>query len=161
MKTITIKTELEQFQEQCPELYQQIWTIGYEAANNEANNLLADDYQDDSYDPSPWDDSYDSPWDEPEYATRIDESSRYYYAGTWQEVYDRALKLDSAEFKDGNRDWKEFMGQYKESQYTMYIAWNPTHKQFVVESDMGAINEYYPNLVDAEFVAIIDLFTAP
>jgi len=147
MKTITIKTEIEQFQEQCPELYQQIWTIGYEAANNEANNLLADDYQDDSY---------DSPWGEPKYAIRIDASSRYYYAGTWQEVYDRALKLDSAGFKAGNRDWKEFMGQYKEFQYTMYIAWNPTHKQFVVESDMGAINEYYPNLVDAEFNDIND-----
>ena len=142
MKTITIKTEIEQFQEQCPELYQQIWTIGYDAAQS-----FLDDYQDDSY---------DSPWGEPEYAKRVDESARYYYSGTWQEVYDRALKLDSAEFKDGNRGWKEFMGEYKEFQYTMYIAWNPTHKQFVVESDMGAINEYYPHLVDAEFNDIND-----
>ena len=105
-------------------------------------------YEDDSYDPSPW--------DEPQYAKRVDESARYYYSGTWQEVYNRGIKLDSAGFKAGNRDWKEFMGQYKEFQYTMYIAWNPTHKQFVVESDMGAINEYYPHLVDAEFNDIND-----
>jgi hypothetical protein len=144
MKTITIKTELEQFQEQYPELYQQIWTIGYDAAHTEGR----DHYEDDSYDPSPW--------GEPEYAKRVDESSRYYYSGTWQEVYNRALKLDSAEFKAGNKDWKEFMGQYKEFGYSMYIAWNPTHKLFVVESDMGAINEYYPHLVDADLNDIND-----
>ena len=142
MKTITIKTELEQFQEQCPELYQQIWTIGYDAANNEGRDYYEEYYQNDSH---------GSPWGEPTYARRIDESARYYYSGIWQEVYNRALKLDSAGFKAGNRDWKEFMGQYKEFGYLMYVVWNPTHKQFAVECDMGAINEYYPHLVDAEF----------
>lgn len=148
MKTITIKTELEQFQEQYPELYQQIWTIGYDAANNEGiPNCQADSYEDDSY---------ESYWDGPQYARRVDESARYYYLGTWQEIYDRALKLDSAGFKAGNKDWKEFMGHYKGTDFNMYVAWNPTHKQFVVESNMGPINEYYPHLVDAEFNDIND-----
>lgn len=143
MKTITIKTELEQFQEQYPELYQQIWTIGYDAAHNEGiPNFEADSYEDDSY---------KSYWDSPQYARRVDESARYYYLGTWQEIYDRALKLDSAGFKAGNKDWKEFMQHYKGTDFNMYVAWNPTHKQFVVESNMGPINEYYPHLVDAEF----------
>lgn len=149
MKTITIKTELEQFQEQYPELYQQIWTIGYDAAHNK----FVDDYQNNSYE----DDLYDTnPWGEPQYAKPIDDSSRYYYSGTWQEVYNRGIKLDSAGYKAGNKDWKEFMGQYKGTDFNMYVAWNPTHKQFVVESDMGTINEYYPHLVNGEFNDVND-----
>jgi hypothetical protein len=31
----------------------------------------------------------------------------------------------------------------------MYIAWNPTHKQFAVESDCGTIDELYEHLTHA------------
>jgi hypothetical protein len=57
--------------------------------------------------------------------------------------------LQSCGYTAGNRDWVEFMESYKHHGYTMYIAWNPTHKQFAVETDCGIINQNYPHLVNA------------
>jgi len=132
MKTITIKTEIEQFKEQCPELYQQIYDLGYSAGK-------FDEHEEPPYEPEP------EPIAKPE-----DNSERFYIWDTWQVVNDNAEHLDRVGYTS-RMDWKRFMNNYK-GWDKMYIAWNPTHKVFAVESDPSVIDAYYPHLVNAKNV---------
>ena len=158
MKTFNIITELEQFQQQCPELYAVIIAEGMEKERLEQQEVCPDCGVDckgacfeDQF-PMDDDDRYDPAYDHPQYATPIDKSERFNEWGSWADIYARAQELEKGGYKAGNRpDWREFMDIHKtgirgESQ-TMYIAWNPTHKEFAVESNDDVINERYNNLV--------------
>lgn len=160
METITFnfKTKLEQFKEQFPSLYAEIYQLGY----MDATNTLMRSSEDDSYDDANlfFYDNYgdDNPYDhcyncgcadlncDCYYAIPTDDSERYSIAAKWQVIYDRAKILEQNGYKAENKDWKQFMNSYKDWSHNMYIAWNPTHKQFVVESSYGVIEELYPNL---------------
>lgn len=139
MKTIIIKTELEQFQEQYPELYQQVFDLGYNSYL-EQQELYADPtnpyYNDDHYGP----------------CLPTDDTKRYYAKEPWNIIYKMAEGFEEDGYKAGNRDWREFMNNYKDYNF-MYIAFNPQHKLFAVESDMGTIDHLYPKLVNGECVA--------
>lgn len=141
METINFiyKSKVEQFKEQFPELYLEIYNVGY------TDGRSTEQYQYDA-DMGPDDNDY-----YPQYAVPTDFSERFGMFGTWEEIYDKAGALDLADYKAGNKDWKVFMDNYKDwPGKIMYIAWNPTHKQFAVESDAGVIYECYPHLVNAQ-----------
>lgn len=138
METITFiyKDKVEQFKEQFPELYLEIYNVGYTDGCMEPNEPNYFTKDNDNY---------------PQYAVPTDDSERFGMFGTWQEIYNKAEALDLANYKAGNRDWKVFMDNYKDwTGKIMYIAWNPTHKQFAVESDSSVIDECYPHLVNAK-----------
>jgi hypothetical protein len=137
MKTFTIKTEIEQFQEQCPELYQQIFDLGYNTYKAQ-EELLEESWNED------WENNYQ------QYAKPKDCSTRYSLYDTWDIVYKKAQDLEFEGYMAGNRDWVNFMLIYQNSE-KMYIAWNPTHKEFAIDSDSGPIDEIYPNLTKAVF----------
>jgi hypothetical protein len=139
METFTFiyKTKVEQFKEQFPELYQEIYDLGY------ADGQAYGHYSEDPYEESPWEDSY--------YAVPTDDSERFCHFGSWNTIRDKAAALENSGYKAGNRDWREFLNAYRNwDNHQMYIAWNPTHKVFAVESDPGVIDELYPDLVNAK-----------
>ena len=149
METINFiyKSKVEQFKEQFPELYLEIYNVGY------TDGRATEQYQYDAENPAEYDEGM-GPEDEPsypQYAVPTDDSERFCMFGTWQEVYNKAQTLILADYKAGNKNWTDFMNNY--SGWTgkiMYIAWNPTHKQFAVESDATVIDECYPHLVNAQ-----------
>ena len=142
MKTIVIKTEIEQFQEQYPELYQQIFDLGY-------NSYKLQQELYDEENPSKYDEGMDyEPYPDPEPAKPEDDSERFCIWDTWQNVYEQAQHLVKSEYTT-RMDWKMFMTNYQDHARFMYIAWNPTHKIFAVESDPSVIDVYYPHLVNA------------
>ncbi len=130
MKTLIIKTEIEQFQEQYPELYQQIFDLGYNSYKIQQE--LYEDCNPHEY-------------CEPLYAEPKDTSTRYSLYDTWNNVYKKAQDLAFEGYIAGNTDWVNFMLSYQNRE-KMYIAWNPTHKEFAIDSDSGPIDEIYPNL---------------
>ena len=140
--TFTYKTKVEQFKEQFPDLYAEIYQLGYMDATKA---MLTDD------------DHYENPHDDydgenpylPRIAVAEDGSVRYYKTGKWHEIYEKAVSLVIDGYKAGNTNWEDFMKRYQDWRYDMYIAWNPTHKQFAVESNSSTIDELYPHLVDA------------
>ncbi len=136
MKTIIIKSELEQFQEQYPELYQQVFDLGVASVQDY-------DYGDD---PNDYPDDYP---DEPHRKTPTDTSTRFLAKGTTDYIHLAALGLESEGYESGNRDWREFLEGYDHWKWPMYIAWNPTHKLFAVESSSSTLDEIYPHLVGA------------
>jgi len=142
MKTITFtyKTKVEQFKEQFPELYQEIYNLGY------ADGQAYGHYSEDPYEEYPFDDEPTA------YAQPTDDSERFHMGDSWEAVNNKAKELVNQGYQAGNRDWKDFMNAYKDWKQWMYIAWNPTHKLFAVESDPGVINELYPHLVDSKNV---------
>lgn len=147
METITFnyKTKVEQFKEQFPELYADIYQLGYMDATKA---MLTDD---DHYEDERNYDEDNNPFNyQPEYAMAEDDSPRYFKIGKWHEIYEKAVALVIDGYKAGNRDWEDFMKSYKDWPTYMYIAWNPTHKQFAIESDPGTIDELYPHLVNAK-----------
>lgn len=151
METINFiyKSKVEQFKEQFPELYLEIYNVGY------TDGKSIEQYQYDDENPAEFDEGMgpDDNDNYPQYAVPTDDSERFGMFGTWQEVYNKAVTL--ADYKAGNKDWRIFMNSYKDrSGKIMYIAWNPTHKQFAVESDASVIDEYYPHLVNAQEVNI-------
>lgn len=158
METITFnyKTKVEQFKEQFPDLYAEIYDLGYMDATKA---MLTDDNH--------YEDSYDDYNDEfhhghcnncgcPDlscdchYAKPTDDSPRFYLLDKWENIVKKAVLLESNGYTAGNTDWRKFMESYKDWRFNMYIAWNPTHKQFAVESDPGTIDQTYPHLVNAE-----------
>lgn len=148
MKTITIKTEIEQFQEQYPELYQQIFDLGYNLAIQNSKYNYDEEF------PAEFDEGLNPHEDDhnpfnyiPEYAKPEDDSERFLAFGNWNDIYESAESLESNGYIAGNKNWRQFMDSYKNYSHDMYIAWNPTYKQFVVESDAGTIDELYPHLV--------------
>lgn len=148
METINFiyKSKVEQFKEQFPELYLEIYNVGY------TDGRTTEQYQYDAENPAEFDESMgpDDNDNYPQYAVPTDDSERFCMFGTWQEVYNKAGALDLADYKAGNKDWKVFMNSYKDWKNIMYIAWNPTHKQFAVESDASVIDECYPHLVNPQ-----------
>jgi hypothetical protein len=143
METITFiyKSKVEQFKEQFPSLYAEIYQLGYMEATTAS---MYNDEPNDDYDNNPFQDY-------PEYAVPADDSKRFCYFGSWDSVRNKAIELEHQGYIAGNADWHGFMDGYKHwNEKIMYIAWNPTHKQFAVESDSGVINEYYEHLVGAE-----------
>jgi len=142
--TFTYKTKVEQFKEQFPDLYADIYQLGYMDATKAM--LSEDDHYEDER-------NYDedcNPFEyQPQIAVAEDDSPRYYKVGKWEEIYEKAVALVIDGYKAGNRDWEDFMKRYHDWRFNMYIAWNPTHKQFVVESDIGTVDELYPHLVGA------------
>lgn len=143
--TFTYKTKVEQFKEQFPDLYAEIYQLGYMDATKAM--LTDDDHYEDSNDD--YDDEPDPFYYQPQIAVAEDGSVRYYKMGKWHQIYEKAAALTIAGYHTVNRSWKEFMESYKDWLGDMYIAWNPTHKQFAVESDPGTIDELYPHLVGA------------
>jgi hypothetical protein len=137
--TFTFKTKVEQFKEQFPELYQEIYDIGY--TDGQANNQ----YGEDPYEGSPWDN------EAPTYAQQADNSERFHMWNTWETINNKAQELVDQGYQAGNRNWIDFMNVYKDWKQCMYIAWNPAHKLFAVESDLGVIDEFYPHLVNSTF----------
>ena len=138
--TFTYKTKVEQFKEQFPELYQEIYNLGY------ADGQAYGHYSEDPYVESPF---YD---ESPAYTQPTDESERFHMWDSWEAVNDKAQELIHQGYQAGNRDWIDFMNSYKHWKQWMYIAWNPTHKLFAVESDPGVIDELYPHLVNSKDV---------
>jgi hypothetical protein len=138
--TFNYKTKVEQFKEQFPELYLEIYNIGYTDAN--INEQYQDEYKY-NYD---YQNEYDFDYQD---VIPTDDSERFSLSDSWEIINNKALELQSCGYTAGNRDWVEFMESYKHHGYTMYIAWNPTHKQFAVETDCGIINQNYPHLVNA------------
>jgi hypothetical protein len=143
MKTIVIKTEIEQFKEQYPELYQEIFDLGYSSYRLQAElyDELYDKDKEPPYEPEP----------EP-IAKREDSSERFYIYDSWHVVNDNAEHLDRVGYTS-RMDWKRFMNNYK-GWDKMYIVWNPTHKVFAVESDISVIDAYYPHLVNATHISV-------
>ena len=139
--TFNYKTKVEQFQEQFPELYQEIYNLGFMDSRHYEDNFI--EYDELDNDPSYY---------EPEYAKPLDDSKRYCLWDSWELVYKKAKMLEAEGYTAGNRDWKNFMQSYKTCKQLMYIAWNPTHKLFAVESDVSVIDERYPHLVNASNV---------
>ena len=139
--TFTYKTKVEQFKEQFPSLYAEIYQLGYMDATNTLMGSPEDDYSND-----------DSPfYDNHLHAIPTDDSERFCYFGSWDTIRDKAASLENSGYKAGNRNWREFMQSYRNwPNQQMYIAWNPTHKVFAVESDYGVIDELYPDLVHAK-----------
>ena len=152
--TFNYKTKVEQFQEQFPELYQEIYNLGYRdgQAYGHYSEENYQDYPAELDEGMGYDEDNNPSYYELEYAKPEDGSPRYCLWDSWQLVYERAEMLEAEGYKAGNKDWKEFMQTYKDWKQWMYIAWNPTHKQFAVESDSGVIDENYPHLVDASNV---------
>ena len=139
--TFTYKTKVEQFKEQFPLLYDEIYQLGYMDATNTLMSSPEDDLCDD-YNPFNYDRSY---------AVPTDDSERFCHYGSWGTIRDKASALENSGYKAGNRDWREFLNAYRDwPNHQMYIAWNPTHKVFAVESDPGVIDELYPDLVNAK-----------
>lgn len=137
MKTIIIKTELEQFQEQYPELYNEIYSMGYMEGQMNPDLKLDEDNNPYYY-------------EDPANAIPTDDSERFCKFGSFNEIYSKAEALEKEEYKSGNRNWRMFLNGYKDFAGKMlYIAWNPTHKLFAVESDWSVINQIYPHLVNA------------
>jgi hypothetical protein len=137
--TFTYKTKVEQFKEQFPSLYAEIYQLGY----MDATNTLMSSPEDDPYiDDTPF-------YDNHQHAIPTDDSERFHMWDSWEAVNDKAHELFNQGYKAGNRDWIDFMNSYKHWKQWMYIAWNPTHKLFAVESDPGVIDELYPHLVTA------------
>ena len=158
METITFnyKTKVEQFKEQFPYLYAEIYQLGYMDATKAM--MTDDDYYD-----NPIDDYHDEFLDghcnncgcanlscDCHYAKPTDDSPRFYLSDKWENIVKKAILLESSGYTAGNTDWRKFMDAYKNHDYDMYIAWNPTHKQFAVESDAGTIDQMYPHLVNAK-----------
>jgi len=139
--TFTYKTKVEQFKEQFPSLYAEIYQLGY----MDATNTLMSSPEDDPYiDDTPF-------YDNHQHAVPTDDSERFCHYGSWNTIRDKASALENSGYKAGNRDWREFLNIYRNwPNKQMYIAWNPTHKVFAVESDPGVIDELYPDLVDAK-----------
>jgi hypothetical protein len=137
--TFNYKTKVEQFKEQFPLLYDEIYQIAYKEAMDNQQYDFRDDYQDDDYYP-----------EDHRNAIPTDDSERFSLSDSWEIINNKAIELQSCGYIAGNRDWVEFMESYKDCNYSMYIAWNPTHKQFAVESDRGVINQNYPHLVNVE-----------
>lgn len=129
--TFNYKTKVEQFKEQFPELYQEIYNLGY--IQGCGDNHYSDD-------------NYEEPW----YPEPEDDSERFYMYSNWNTIYEKAQDLEFEGYKAGNKDWPRFMISYDGQD--MYIAWNPTHKLFAVESDDCTINELYPHLVNPTHV---------
>lgn len=148
MKTFTIKTEIEQFQEQYPELYQQIFDLGYNSCLEQKE--LYENSSNSDYDewPVEFDEGMGFYDNYPEKCNPTDNSERYFKHDTWDAIYKKAQDLEFEGYKAGNKDWCKFMLSYKDTK-NMYIAWNPTHKQFAVESMPEVIDELYPHLVNA------------
>lgn len=143
METITFiyKSKVEQFKEQFPSLYAEIYQLGYIEATTAS---MYNDEPNDDYDNNPFQDY-------PQYAVPADDSKRFCYFDSWDNVRNKAIELENQGYIAGNANWQEFMDGYKHwNEHKMYIAWNPTHKQFAVESDYSVINEYYEHLVGAE-----------
>lgn len=134
MKEITIKTEIEQFQEQYPELYQQVYYLGYQNAYNELQNNRHND-DDDDYNCKP-----------------LDDSKRYYMYNSWFKIYEKATSLImngyTSYFGDGD-DWKEFMNLHQDDK-SIYLVWNPTHKLFAIETSHWVIDRLHPHLSNAD-----------
>lgn len=146
--TFNYKTKVEQFKEQFPELYQEIYNLGY--SNGYGAKYYSDDLPIDYHEDYPdYDKDNDPSYYQPEYAKPEDDSERYCIIAHHSVIYGKAEELENQGYKAGNRDWREFMNSYKDWEYRMYIAWNPTHKQFAVESDGSVIDERYPHLVGA------------
>lgn len=144
--TFTYKTKVEQFKEQFPSLYAEIYQLGY----MDATNTLMSSPEDDSYvDP-------DNPfYDNHQHAIPTDDSERFCHFGSWNTIRDKAAALENSGYKAGNRDWREFLNAYRNwPDKQMYIAWNPTHKLFAVESDSGVIDELYPHLVNSKDLSV-------
>ena len=141
--TFTYKTKVEQFKEQFPELYQEIYDLGY------ADGQAYGHYSEDPYEEPPYE---ESSWEGTHYAVPTDDSERFHMWDSWEAVNDKANELFNQGYQAGNRDWKVFIHGYKDWKQWMYIAWNPTHKLFAVESDPGVIDELYPHLVDSKDV---------
>ena len=140
MKTIIIKSELEQFQEQYPELYQQVFDLGVASVQDY-------DYGDD---PNDYPDDYcPDDYPEPHRKRPTDTSTRFLTLGNNADIFDKALELESEGYKAGNRDWREFLKGYEHWKWGMYIAWNPTHKLFAIDSSNSTLDEIYPHLVGA------------
>lgn len=139
--TFTYKTKVEQFKEQFPSLYAEIYQLGYMDATNTLMSSPEDDLCDDYNNPFNYDRSY---------AVPKDDSERYCLFGPWATVKDKAAALENSGYYAGNNDWRNFMQNYKDREYPMYIAWNPTHGLFAVESDPSVIDEFYPHLVNAK-----------
>lgn len=137
--TFNYKTKVEQFKEQFPLLYDEIYQIAYKEAMDNQQYDFRDDYQDNDYYP-----------EDHRNAIPTDDSERFSISDSWEIINNKAIELQSCGYIAGNRDWVEFMESYKDCNYSMYIAWNPTHKQFAVESDRGVINQYYPHLVNVK-----------
>lgn len=142
--TFNYKTKVEQFKKQFPLLYDEIYQIAYKEAmdNQISNNQDNYDYDDENH-------YYEDYEDHPD-AIPTDDSERFSLSNSWEIINNKAIELQSCGYIAGNRDWVEFMESYKDCNYSMYIAWNPTHKQFAVESDCSVINQYYPHLVNVE-----------
>ena len=142
METITFnyKTKVEQFKEQFPDLYAEIYQLGYSDAEKAIDTA--------DYFNNPIDDYYD------EFlynnAKPTDDSPRFCLSDKWENIVKKAVLLESNGYTAGNTDWRKFMNDYKDYSHDMYIAWNPTHKQFAVESDPGTIDQFYSHLVNAE-----------
>lgn len=140
METITFiyKSKVEQFKEQFPSLYAEIYQLGYIEATTAS---MYNDEPNDDYDNNPFQDY-------PQYAIPADNSIRYSKYDTWDAIYKKAQDLEFEGYKAGNRDWPKFMLNYKDRK-EMYIAWNSTHKQFAIESDIKTIDELYEHLTCA------------
>jgi len=147
METITFiyKDKVEQFKEQFPELYLEIYNVGY------TDGRATEQYQYDDENPAEFDEGmgHDDDASYPQYAVPTDFSERFYSYDDWEIVYKKAQDLEFEGYKAGNTDWEKCMSMHKYRDH-MFIVWNPTHKQFVVESDIGVVNELYPHLVNAK-----------
>jgi len=154
METITFiyKDKIEQFKEQFPELYLEIYNVGY------TDGRATEQYQYDAENPAEFDEgmgpdepNYFTKYNDnyPQYAEPADNSERFYSYDDWEIVYKKAQDLEFEGYKAGNTDWEKCMSMHKYRDH-MFIVWNPTHKQFVVESDIGVVNELYPHLVNAK-----------
>lgn len=115
--------------------------------NNE-DNVNSDDFNIDHDEYNDYDAYVDDTYVKPE-----DDSPRFELYDEWSKIWDKAESLEQEGYVAGNRNWRELMYEYNNILYPkgkpMVIRWNPTHKQFALDSHSDTLDQVYPHLVGA------------
>ena len=146
------KTKLEQFEEQHPELYKEIYNIGYEQGKKDKFNSIYNYDVDDNYH---FDDNVELTQYEDRYVDSQpnDDTDRYYILVNKQQAFIFINKIISLGYNT-TMNYQRFMDGYNAEWYKFFVVFNPMHREFAVETDINVINEYYPNLTNAKEVDI-------
>jgi len=140
------KTKLEQFEEQHPELYKEIYNLGYEKGRkDEFDSIYHYDIDYDHID-------QDTPITQDDIKPN-DDTDRYYILVNKQQAFIFINKLISLGYNT-TMNYQRFMDGYNAEWYKFFVVFNPMHREFAVETDINVINEYYPNLTNAKEVDI-------
>jgi hypothetical protein len=154
---------LEELIEKHPDLYQEIYSKGY---NNGYDQRSSEEYDNSSEDEN-WsnylrslvdEDDYDYNYDhnvyDEETITPLDDSNRYHvYFNNTHDSYNFIMTLiDFHNYEATNRDIQSFYSLYSTWNYGMHVTFNPTHKLCMLDS-MIDTTSMFPHLCDYEDIS--------